>query len=141
MSTSTIEAIKQRELAWNAAVQARDVDEAAAFQTEDYFLAVGRPGADVVVFPGETWLGWLKDYIITKMQLGEMVIRIYGNTATAAYSYYQEATSHGDDLTGDYLILDIWREQGGVWKIAARYSARFNRTVAQNDQLGQLKIT
>ena len=131
--------IRQRELAWNAAVKARDVAQAASFQTEDYFLGVGLPGADVAVIPRKVWLQVLPGYVITEMKVGEMAIRVYGNTATAAYSYYQAVTSHGDDLSGDYLILDVWREEAGTWKIAARYSARFNRTAAQNEQLGQPK--
>jgi ketosteroid isomerase-like protein len=134
------EIIKQRELAWNAAIKARDVEQAGSFQTEDYFLGVGRPGADVVVFPRKQWLEVLPGYVITEMRLGEMAVRVYGNTATAAYGYFQAATSHGDDLTGDYLILDVWREEGGAWNIAARYSARFSRTHAQNEQMGQPKV-
>jgi ketosteroid isomerase-like protein len=133
------DAIRTRELAWNAAIKARDVDRAASFQTEDYFLGVGRPGASVVGFPRKQWLEVLPGYVITEMKLGEMAIRVYGNTATAAYGYYQAATSHGDDLTGDYLIVDVWREEGETWKIAARYSARFSRTHAQNEGMGQPK--
>lgn len=82
----------------------------------------------------------LKQYVITDIRVGDIVVRVYGETATAAYPYYQRATSHGDDLTGDYVILDVWRKQGdNSWKISARYSTRFNRTASQNEQMGQPK--
>ena len=132
--------IRNNERLFNAAIKDRDVARAEALQTEDYFLAVGRPGDPLAVFPRQQWLAVLRQYVITDMKLGEMVVRVYGQTATVAYPYYQAATSHGDDLTGWYTIVDIWRKQADEsWKVCARYSTRFNRSAEQRDQLGQPK--
>ncbi len=131
--------LRQRERDWNDAIKARDVARASSFMADDYFLAVGRPSAPLGVFPKAQWLAVLPHYEISEFRVGEMVVHLYGTTATVAYPYYQVATSHGDDLSGDYIILDVWRYDGTAWKVAARYSTRFNRTAAQNEQMGQPK--
>jgi len=138
-TTSVTDTLRQLEREWNDAIKARDGARASSFMADDYFLAVGRPGAPLGVFPKQQWLAVLTQYLIQDFTFGEMVVHAYGDTATVAYPYHQKPTSHGDDLTGDYVILDVWRKDGASWKVAARYSTRFNRTAAQNEQMGQPK--
>ena len=59
------------------------------------------------------------------MNLGEMLVRLYGDVATVAYKYSQKAKLNGPISLGDALITDIWVKRGGNWKIASRYSSRF----------------
>ncbi len=139
MAKSATDTLRQLEREWNDAIKARDVVRASSFMADDYFLAVGRPGAPLGVFPKQQWLAVLTQYMIQDFTFGEMVVHTYGDTATVAYPYHQTATSHGDDLTGDYVILDVWRKDGASWKVAARYSTRFNRSAAQNEKMGQPK--
>ena len=59
------------------------------------------------------------------MRLGEMLVRVYGDVASAAYPYFQRAKLNGEEKSDDYLITDIWVKRDGSWKIAARYYSRF----------------
>ena len=59
------------------------------------------------------------------MRLGEMLVRLYGDVATAAYPYFQKSKLNGPGVSGDFLVTDIWVKRDGVWKVAARYSSRF----------------
>lgn len=117
--------IREREKAWNDVLLKRDATSAETFMSPDYFLAIAVPGKPLVTVVLKAWLENLKAYTIGEMRLGEMLVRVYGDVATAAYPYSQTAELNGQSISGNSLITDIWVKRDGAWKVAARYSSRF----------------
>jgi len=117
--------IRDREKAWNDVLLKRDATSAETFMSPDYFLAIAAPGKPLVTVVLRQWLENLKAYTMGEMRLGEMLIRVYGDFATAAYPYSQTAKLNGQSISGNFLVTDIWVKRDGEWKVAARYSSRF----------------
>ena len=117
--------IREREKAWNDALLKIDVASTEAFLSPDYFLAIAIPGKPLITVTRKQWLETLKTYFLEEMRVGEMLIRLYGDVATAAYPYFQKSKLNGPGVSGDFLVTDIWVKRDGVWKVAARYSSRF----------------
>ena len=120
--------IREREKAWNNTILKADVPLAETFMSPDYFLAIGVPGKPLVKVDRKQWLETLKVYFLEEMNLGEMLVSLYGDVATVAYKYSQTAKQGGPISLGDALITDIWVKRDGVWKVTARYSSRFATT-------------
>ena len=117
--------IREREKAWNAALLKIDVASTETFLSPDYFLAIADPGKPLVTVARGPWLEHLKTYFLEEMRVGEMLVRLYGDVATASYPYFQQSKLNGPGVSGDFLITDVWVKRDGVWKVAARYSSRF----------------
>ena len=117
--------IREREKAWNGAIFKADVASAETFLSPNYFLAIAVPGKPLVTVSRKQWLETLKVYFLEEMNLGEMLVRLYGDVATVAYKYSQKPKPNGPVSLGDALITDIWAKHDGSWKIEARYSSRF----------------
>lgn len=118
--------IREREKAWNNAILNADVASAEPFLSADYFLAFAAAGKPLVTVARTQWLETLKVYFLEKMNLGEMLVHVYGDVATVAYKYSQKPKPNGPVSPGEALITDIWVKRNNTWKVAARYSSRFD---------------
>lgn len=125
-ASSEEQTIRAREKAWNDAILKHDGAAAERFMSADYFLARTAAGTPLVTVAREQWLVTLKTYFLKEMHFGEMMVHVYGDVATVVYKYSQTAAPNGPAAPpGDALITDIWVKRDGSWKVAARYSSRF----------------
>lgn len=49
--------------------------------------------------------------------------KLADNLAVVSLVLTQKATFEGRDRSGDFYLVDIWKKNGNVWKIIARYSS------------------
>ena len=119
------EEVEQAERSWNAAILSRDCDRAALHMAPEYRLIVGIEDQPLRVMPRETWLAQLPNYHIHRQEIHDLHVSAFGEVAVATLNYSQAAEPfQGRDITGKFLISDIWVRRDGRWLVAERHSSR-----------------
>jgi ketosteroid isomerase-like protein len=126
ISTSDAKAeVQKAEAQWNDCILRRDIECAGSFLAEDYFLMIDIEGQPMVKVPRDVWLKNLAGYFIEVMSMDETHISVYGDTAVATLRYSQKAHTAGNrDITGNFMLTDVWIRTAKGWKIAERHSCR-----------------
>lgn len=120
-----IDDIETMERLWNDAILRRDVDSAASFQAPEYRLVIGVEGQPLQVVRRELWLSVLPRYVIREHKITDMHVSIWNGVAVATLAITQDAEPlNGRDISGKFLITDIWVLRDGKWQIAERHSSR-----------------
>jgi ketosteroid isomerase-like protein len=63
----------------------------------------------------------------TSVELGEMKVKVYGNTAVVVGSDTEKSTYHGKDSSGRYAWMDVFVKRGGRWQAVASESTRIGK--------------
>jgi len=63
----------------------------------------------------------------TSVELGEMKVKVYGNTAVVVGSDMEKSTYHGKDSSGRYAWMDVFVKRGGRWQAVASQSTRIGK--------------
>jgi ketosteroid isomerase-like protein len=104
--------------AWAAAAQAHDRERLESILAREFSL-VGRAGP-------KTREEWLEDaagpYAIDEWAFEGIEVELYGNTAVLSSRYRQTARLDGTDLSGDYLVTDVWVRRDGRWQAVRRHA-------------------
>ena len=123
--------IESMERDWNDAILTRDVASAASFQASEFKLIVGAEGQPLQVIPKELWLSVLPRYVIHRHEITDMHVSIWNDVAVATLAITQEAEPlNGRDISGNFLLTDIWVRRNESWLIAERHSSRQEKTSA-----------
>lgn len=101
-------------------IEARDVGAADGVLHRDYALCLVVPSS--VVFPRAAWLATLPDYVVHEWSLQERQVEADGDVAVVLQRGFQRATVHGEERNGLFVVSDIWRREGGVWRVWKRHS-------------------
>jgi ketosteroid isomerase-like protein len=125
-SDSTIEdTIRKQERDWNQAILQRDASAMASYLADSYFLAVGIEGQPLLIIPKAQWMETLNVYRIETQSIGDMKVHVYGDTAVVVMTYSQTGSVPGvRDISGNFLITDIWVKTAHGWRVAERHSSR-----------------
>lgn len=117
--------VEKMERFWNDAILKRDVDIAARFQAPEFQLVIGVEGQPLQVVTRELWLSALPRYVIHEHQITDMHVSIWNDLAVATLAITQNAEPlNGRDISGNFLITDIWVQRDEKWLIAERHSSR-----------------
>jgi ketosteroid isomerase-like protein len=121
-------AVRNAEQEWNAAIQRRDVAAAKEFMAPEYQLLVGIEGRNLARYPLELWLAALPNYVIHRQAIHEMNVSLWGDVAVATLAYSQDAEPwNGRDISGHFMITDVWVLRNGRWMVAERHSSRLEK--------------
>ena len=123
MSAAELEALED-ELAY--AVRTRDRAAAEQLLDPDFTLTSGL-GTGLLV-PRDGWLEGLEAIETSALRVRDRQARAFGDTAVVAFRMDWSATLEGDDLSGPYLVTDVWHRAEGGWRLAWRTWARLNAT-------------
>jgi hypothetical protein len=129
-STSNSQTVEQqiisREHEFNEIVKLRDVEKARAIQAPGYRLLIRVAGPKLVEIPQQAWLDLLKRYIVDSQRIDDIKVLDLGDVAIATIAFYQLAHIEGDsrNITGEFMITDVWVKRDGEWKIIERHSSR-----------------
>lgn len=97
-------------------------DRLESLLAPDFELRAARSGGEVVL--RDEWLqAATSSYKIRSFRISRLTVRPMGASAVVNFFYEQQATFAGQDLSGDFFLIDIWKKTGKDWKLAARYSA------------------
>jgi hypothetical protein len=117
--------IENMERLWNDAILRRDVDSAGSILAPEYKLVIGVEGQSLQVIPRELWLSVLPRYVIHSHEIADMHVSIWNDLAVTTLAITQAAEPLNDrDISGNFLITDIWVLRHGKWLVAERHSSR-----------------
>ena len=120
-----VAAIENVERLWNDAILRRDVDSAASFLAPEFKLVIGVEGQSLQVILRELWLLALPRYVIHGHEITDMHVSVWSNLAVSTLAITQAAEPlNGRDISGNFLITDIWVLQNEKWLVAERHSSR-----------------
>jgi ketosteroid isomerase-like protein len=124
-STENVEAeVTRSEREWAAAIVNKD------FGALDRLLADDFNGTSptAYTFPKTSALEDLKSgkYVVDTMNLDEISVNVYGNTAVSFTSQLEKSKYAGKDTSGHYHFTDVWIKKDGRWQVVASHGSRFN---------------
>jgi ketosteroid isomerase-like protein len=124
-------AVREAEQQWNAAILRRDVESAKAFMAPEYQLLVGMEGRTLAHFPLDVWLATLPNYVIHRQAIHDLNVSFWGDVAVATLAYSQDAEPwNGRDISGNFMLTDVWVFRDGRWLVAERHSSRLEKPSA-----------
>jgi hypothetical protein len=125
-----VAAVENMERLWNDAILRREVDSAASFLAPEFKLVIGVKGQSLQVIPRELWLSALPRYVIHAHEITDMHVSIWSEPgwrglAVVTLAITQAAEPlNGRDISGSFLITDIWVLQNEKWLVGERHSSR-----------------
>lgn len=64
------------------------------------------------------------DLKFESMELSDLNVHVYGNTAVAAGTNRLKGTYKGQDISGKYRFTDTWVQRSGKWQVVASQSTK-----------------
>ena len=91
-------------------------------EDSDFELRTARTGGEIML--RDEWLqAATSTYRVRSFRIRDLSVRQLGNAAITNFLDEQVVVSGGQNLTGNFFIVDAWEKAGTAWKLAARYSA------------------
>jgi hypothetical protein len=86
---------------------------------DDFEIAM--PDADPL--PGEDWVDSViaKDFVLKSFVIRQMSVADLGDYAIVKFDRLQQANFKGQDQSGEFFVVDLWKKSGDSWKLANRY--------------------
>lgn len=103
---------------WMRAAQAQDRGRLDGILAREFTIvgAVGDLGR-------EAWLERVNEsYAIDEFSYDEIDVEVYGDTAVLTSRYRQTASLDGRDLSGSYLVTDVWVRRDARWQVVRRHA-------------------
>ena len=116
------EELQRIEEEWAKAVAESDVDAARKILAEDFVLTSS--GGVSEHMPRDEWLAALPDLDTRSAECTDVLARELGDVAVVRARLRWEASMGDRDLTGEYLVADVFKREGGTWKATWRISTR-----------------
>ncbi len=76
----------------------------------------------------DEWLRGLAAIETSALAVRDRQVRVLSGTAVVVFRMDWSASLDDDDLSGPYLVTDVWRCAGESWRLAWRNWARLNAT-------------
>jgi hypothetical protein len=103
---------------WMRAVQANDRVRLETILGRE-FSVVGAVGE----VDREQWLENASGpYAVDEFAYEEIEVEVYGDTAVLSSRYRQTAQLDGRDLSGSFLVTDVWVRRDGRWQAVRRHA-------------------
>lgn len=114
--------LKQIENHWTDAQKSRNVDKLRDILA-DGWLGIGWDGT---TSDKAKALRDLKSPAnsLDSVEMGTMMIRIFGNTAVVTGTETEKSMEHGKDSSGKYVWTDVFVKQNGKWRAVTSQSAK-----------------
>jgi Domain of unknown function (DUF4440) len=106
-----------------SAVRARDREAAAALLDDDFVLTSSL-GTGLIV-EREAWLDNLEAIETDELLVGGLVTHKVGDVGVVVSRMDWSARSGDDDLSGPYVVTDVWVGRRLAWRSWARLNAEF----------------
>ena len=112
--------ILSRADAWQRAIEARDPVAAAKYLADDYALVVTNP--ELAVMPREEWLRLLGDYDVRSYDIRHREVSVRAGVGVVVQRVTMTAVVAGADRSGTFILVDLWSEEEGGWRVWRRHS-------------------
>jgi len=121
---NAVAVITQLEKDWVAAIVKKDVPVLERVLAADFRGT--SPSADTFFKPEAINDLASGDYAVKAMDLDEIVVKVYGDTAVSFTSQAETSQYLGKDTSGHYHFTDVWIFRDGRWQVVASHGSRFN---------------
>lgn len=121
-----LEQFKKLEFEWMDALKRGDIEAAAKFLAPEYALRVS--GAPEQPTPRKRWIEVARVYKLHEFsQRGHAVQCVPTPQAACdvvvvSLVHTQKADVAGQDRSGNFWTVDVWRKIDGEWKVSSRYT-------------------
>jgi len=112
--------ILSRADAWQRAIEARDPVAAAKYLADDYALVVTNP--EQAVMSREEWLRLLPDYDVRSYDIRHREVSVRAGVGVVVQRVTMTAVVAGADRSGTFILVDLWSEEEGGWRVWRRHS-------------------
>ena len=104
------------------AVQKKEQARLKEMLEDDFEIAM--PDADPLA--GEDWVDAVmdKDFSLKSFFIRQMSVADQGACAVVKYQRVQQASWKGMNSSGEFFVVDLWKKNGDIWKLADRYVAK-----------------
>jgi ketosteroid isomerase-like protein len=126
-SNQSVEAtITQLERNWAAAIVNRDMEALERLLAKEF----NGTSPNAHTYSREMAIADLKSgiYAVDKMNLDEISVNVFGNTAVAFTSQEEKSRYGNEDFSGHYHYTDTWVKRNGRWQVVASHGSRFDET-------------
>lgn len=118
------EQFAQLEHDWMESLRAGDFAKTESFLAPEYVLIIAAHPTTPV--SRDQWLNSLPSYTMPEFRQHHLVARRLGDTVVTSFVHRQTATvgppDARQDRSGDFWVVDVWRQIDGQWKVASRYT-------------------
>ena len=121
-----VEAVITRlERDWAAAIVTKDLATLDRLLADDF----NETSPTAYTLPKSQAIEDLKsgNYTVKKMDLDEISVNVYGDTAVSFTSQDEKSTYAGKDTSGHYHFTDVWVKKDGRWQVVASHGSRFDQ--------------
>lgn len=109
---------------WMEALRSGDAVRTASYLAPEYALIIAAHPTRPV--SRDQWVNSLPTYNMPFFEQREFVARRIGEVVVTSFIHRQVATvgaaDDRQDRSGDFWVVDVWREINGTWKVASRYT-------------------
>lgn len=121
-ASGTEDAIKKNEQNWAQATIKEGATAVDQYEADD-ILTTDPSGRVTDKAQDKTDLS-SNDLKFQSMELSDLIVHVYGNTAVAAGTNTLTGTYKGQDISGKYRFTDTWVKRNGKWQVVASQSTR-----------------
>ena len=122
ITASDEQAVLRAEHGWVDAALKGDVEAFASFMADDYLaLLPGGRIRDKAIWVSALRAGTSK---YESVNLSNLRVRVYGNTAVVFGDFTQKATANGKDNSAAGKYMDTWLKRDGRWQLVASSFSR-----------------
>jgi uncharacterized protein (TIGR02246 family) len=65
---------------------------------------------------------------LTAAEIGNLKVRVFGDTAVATIGQTEKGTYKGQDSSGHYLYTDVWVKRNGQWQAVASHGTKVKQS-------------
>src|SRR5580765_977481 len=106
------------------AVQKKDKAALESMLTEDCIIEM--PDADPLA--GDEWVDSVmaKDFTLKSFAMRNVFAVDLGNAVVVKFERRQDAVNKGRAESGQFFVVDVWKQAGDTWKLANRFVSKTN---------------
>ena len=107
------------------AAQNKQSDAEADMVAPDFAWSVSFRGERNQVMSRSEWMKGGQNYDLNHFQVAMLTAQKFDNNVIVQFRLTADAKANPNvDLSGEYVITDLWRAKGSAWQLARRWVAR-----------------
>lgn len=121
---SDSQAIVDREYEYRDAMIAGDLERLGALMEPEFYASLAVVGEGVHTFQRENFLAIVRDFHYDSLEIQNIQVRVFGNSAVSTLRWVQRATWGGANRDGDFTMTSIWAKRDSRWCMTSRHVSR-----------------
>ena len=108
---------------WTAAAQARDIPALERFLADDFLFTSSLSSGGLQT--RRQYVDFVTNVLgIESFRFSDLRVRRWGHAVVVHSRYHQLGSVLGESWSAEFLLTDVWIENGGEWRAVARHSSQ-----------------